>query len=146
MEEMREEKKNHQVALSMVMVFHVQTIDLAKKEEYILKAKKQVNRQLHKLKKELSQSKAIKEQGHRNVEFSKLKGQKVLQSSFDKAIESFKFKAMAKGKVEDYHQILDLTPTLTRSPHIVIENDKQEPVVQDKVGTDFPYHQSNANQ
>lgn len=60
-------------------------------------------------------------------------------------MESMKLKAISKGKVKYHYHILYFMPTLTRCPHIVIEDEKKKTKVRDEVYVDLPFYQPKVN-
>lgn len=69
--------------------------------------------QLYELRKDFNRLKVAEEKSRNKVEVIKQKSMEVIQVGFNKAIKSFKVKAIIKGRVNNYYQILDLCPSHT---------------------------------
>lgn len=72
--------------------------------------------QLYELRKDFNRLKVAEEKSRNKVEVIKQKSMEVIQVGFNKAIKSFKVKAIIKGRVNNYYQILDLC-----TPHTLLE-------------------------
>lgn len=59
----------------------------------------------------------------KDIEVIKHYSQDLVEIDFKKAIESFKMKTKAKGRVSDYYEILYLYPPQPKSPWTITEGD-----------------------
>lgn len=69
---------------------------------------------------------------------AKQRNYEVLQSGFNKAMESYKLKTTSKGRVEENYQNLDFNPPLVYSLYTIAKDDDQVTEVGDEVETDLP--------
>lgn len=73
--ELRKEKKAQQVIISKVTALYEQTIELARKEEVILRAKEELEKQLSYLREEYNGLKVSKEKARQEIEGGQAKNQ-----------------------------------------------------------------------